>query len=128
MLLQSFEKGFRMADLVRKDTGADMLCFAADKRERKELLRGRAYFETKRGKIWGDGLWCWIFATRKSSNCDLDYDVVESPQGGCKKKKKQTVPLNCESPLIKLKRTSGRDLAVATKANAVSLPLATHSL
>lgn len=41
MLLQSFEKGFRMADLVRKDTGADMLCFGADKRELKELLQVR---------------------------------------------------------------------------------------
>lgn len=41
MLLQSFEKGFRMADLVRKDTGADMLCFGADERELKELLQVR---------------------------------------------------------------------------------------
>lgn len=41
MLLQSFEKGFRMADLVRKDTGADMLCFATDKRELREVLQVR---------------------------------------------------------------------------------------
>lgn len=46
MLLRSFEKGLRMADLVRKDTGADTLCFAADKRETKGTVAsqtGRAF-------------------------------------------------------------------------------------
>lgn len=56
MLLPSFEKGSRMADLVRKDTGADMLCFAADKRELKERLqvrRAERFWKTKRGWWWG---------------------------------------------------------------------------
>lgn len=40
-----------MADLVRKDTGADMLCFAADKRELMEVLlvRRAEHFGNKAG-------------------------------------------------------------------------------